>query len=184
MKKILAIAVFLFSFAISKAQLSYGLTAGINLASYKESALGISVTSSNRTSFILGGFIDYELQEGFSILSGLQLAGMGGSYSGEVFKLNYLQLPVLAKYNVTDNIYVNAGTQLGILVSAKVGEIDVKTDFIATDLHLVGGGGIDITDNIGAQIRYGFSLGNVAAEAASGVTSKNRFLSIGLNYKF
>lgn len=184
MKHILLSLAFVMSIGFLNAQLTYGVTGALNLSSYKESASGISITSANRTSFVLGGILNYEIQEGFSIVSGLQVGGMGGSYMGEVFKLNYLQIPLLAKYSLTDKIFLNAGPQLGVLLSAKVGGEDVKSEFTSTDVQLVGGGGFQITDNIGALLRYGFSLSNVAAGSGTGVSSKNRMISLGLAYTF
>ncbi|HEU4607899.1 MAG TPA: porin family protein [Chitinophagaceae bacterium] len=182
MKKVLLAATLLFSLGAVKAQVKYGVKAGLNLASMKESYGGVNVTTDSRANLIAGAFLNYALSENFSIQPELLYSGMGGSYSGEKLKLAYIALPILAQYHFAEKFYVEAGPQFGLLMSAKADGTDVKDSFKSLDIQLVPGVGYNITENIGVNARYGFSLGNIA-DGSDG-TAKNRAFSFMVAYTF
>jgi hypothetical protein len=78
----------------------------------------------------LGGFVNLSVSDKFKIQSELLYQGMGGSFDGETFKSEYVNIPVLAQYAVTENFRIEAGPQFGILVSSKSAGEDIKDNFI------------------------------------------------------
>ena len=188
MKKFIVLSLFISLFFNSKAQTSFGLKGGINLSSIKVSVAeaGMSVSTTNRTSFVIGGFLNQTLTESLSIQPELLLQGMGFKFAGETLNSNYISIPVVLKYGVSKSLYLEAGPQIAFLMSAKSMGEDVKDAFKSTDFQLVFGGGINFTDKIQANIRYGIGMSNISVTDNStfgnGITTKSTALSIGLSY--
>ena len=187
MKKVLFAILFISGVFITQAQMKFGAKGGLNLASVKASGGGTTITSSNRTSIALGAFGNFSLSEKFKIQPELLYAGFGGVESGAKFKLDYLAIPVLGQFYVAKKLYLQAGPQLGILLSAKQEGVDAKEYIRSTDLQLLFGGGFYVTKKFSVDLRYGLSMGNIysaKAVSVSDVTGKNRAINITLGYSF
>jgi len=67
MKKIIVLSLFVSLFITSKAQTTFGFKGGVNLASVKVVVpeAGMSVSTSNNTSFFLGGYMNHLLSENY-----------------------------------------------------------------------------------------------------------------------
>lgn len=76
--------------------------------------------------------------------------------------MNYLNIPVLAKYYITDAFSVEAGPQIGFLLSAKSRGEDIKDLFKSTDYGLNLGIGYDFTENFALGVRYTIGLSDIA----------------------
>lgn len=138
MKKLLlvaAVAAFTFSTAQSQ-ELRFGLKAGVNFANMSiDPDEGEKMDS--RTSLHIGGFVEIPITEKFSVQPELLYSSQGSQQKtteeifGEEFnlevklKLDYINIPVMAKYYVIDGLAIEAGPQFGILVSAK-GDVEVS----------------------------------------------------------
>jgi Outer membrane protein beta-barrel domain len=188
MKKIIVLSLFVSLFITSKAQTTFGFKGGVNLASVKVVVpeAGMSVSTSNNTSFFLGGYMNHLLSENLSIQPELLYQGMGFKFSGETLNSNYISIPVVLKYAITSFINIEAGPQIGFLMSAKAMGEDVKDAFKSTDFQLVFGGGINFTNKIQANVRYGIGMSNISENYHStfgnGTSTKSSALSIGLSY--
>jgi hypothetical protein len=188
MKKFIVLSLFVALFFNAKAQTSFGLKGGFNLASVKIAVAeaGISVSTTNKTSFVIGGYLNHPLTESLSIQPELLLQGMGFKFEGETLNSNYISLPVVFKYAITKAVNVEAGPQIAFLMSAKSMGEDVKDAFKSTDFQLVFGGGINFTNKIQANVRYGIGMSNISASDNStfgnGIKTKSSALSIGLSY--
>ena len=188
MKKFIVLSLFVALFLNTKAQTSFGLKGGFNLASVKIAVAeaGISVSTKSKTSFVIGGYLNHPLTESLSIQPELLLQGMGFKFEGETLNSNYISLPVVFKYAITKAVNVEAGPQIAFLMSAKVMGEDVKDAFKSTDFQLVFGGGINFTKKIQANVRYGIGMSNISASDNStfgnGTSTKSSALSIGLSY--
>ena len=122
MKKLLLTAVFaVLTIASINAQ-EFGAKAGVNFAS-----LNGDEDFDGRTSFFVGGVVEFEISESFSLQPELLYSSQGAksSFSEEGFdiestiKLDYLNIPIMAKYYVTEGFSIEAGPQIGFLLSAK-----------------------------------------------------------------
>jgi Outer membrane protein beta-barrel domain len=149
----------IFSATKSYAQFSYGVKAGAIQSAFKQKA---GAETDSKTGFVAGAFaaytiipnLDVQVEGLYSQLGAKQdVDGSTGKY-----KFNYINVPVLAKYNVWNGIYAIAGGQFGYLVSAKTElkgqKEDIKDNAKKTDLGLVFGGGYETRNGIGAEIRY------------------------------
>jgi len=70
---------------------------------------------------------------------GTTIEGYDGDSNNNV-KLNYLNIPVLAKYYITDAFSVEAGPQIGLLLSAKSRGEDIGDLYKSSDFGLNLGG--------------------------------------------
>lgn len=112
------------------------------------------------------------------------------------FKLNYIEVPLLVRVNITKNFNVHAGGYASYLVSSKVtGDGDfsfdqkINTDDLNKfDAGLAAGVGVDF-DPISIGLRYNYGLTTVGKErTVAGTTytfpdSKNSNLTLYLSYK-
>lgn len=115
------------------------------------------------------------------------------------FKLNYIEMPVLLKLNLTNNINIHAGPYFAYLVDAQVtnetknGTFDFEDnydndDFNKFDYGLSAGVGLDF-QSLGVGVRYNYGLQTVGKERQFGGTrytlpdGKNSSLNIYLALK-
>ena len=123
--------------------------------------------------------------------------GYSENYS-DTYKLSYLSIPLMLKYYFTPNFNVEIGPQIAFLLSAKndytyennegqseSGSQDMKEYTNSMDFSLNFGLGYNITENIGAGLRYNLGLSNVSDnEEGDDYTMKNSVFSVSVGYKF
>ncbi|WP_441764657.1 porin family protein [Flavobacterium sp. W22_SRS_FK3] len=112
------------------------------------------------------------------------------------FKLNYIEVPLLVRFNLTENFNIHVGGYASYLVNAKTkGEGDVEfdeefdaDDFERFDAGLSAGVGVDFNP-ISVGLRYNYGLTTIGKERTvlgSSYTfpdAKNSNLSLYLSYK-
>jgi hypothetical protein len=154
----------------------------------------------------LGVFAKFPITKGFSIQPEVLYSSKGAKLtydnlfgSGEYrFNLNYVEVPVLAVFNLSKNINIQAGGYAAYLTSANIKRLedgsseaddvaDLNADnFKRFDYGLVGGVGFDIQNfTIGARYNYGLSEigdGGIAGEATK--NSKNSALTFYIGIGF
>ncbi|MCU4176501.1 porin family protein [Carboxylicivirga sp. N1Y90] len=195
MKKLLVIVAVLAISASSFAQVKFGVKAGTNIASITgDDGEGLD----SRTSFVFGGFAKFELSEKFAfqpeLLYSMQGAAGSESYEGVnvdvTMKTDYLNIPLMAKYYVTEGFSLQAGPQVGFLLSAKFKmeangqeeEEDIKDQMKGVDFGLNFGAGYELDFGLGFDVRYNLGLTNVADyDEADG---KNGVFQITASYAF
>jgi opacity protein-like surface antigen len=159
MKKIILTAIAICAFGFAQAQdMKYGVRGGIDMVS--ASASGYSEST---TGFYVGGFTEFEMSDKITLQPGLgyHTASKDGA------KFDYLSIPVMAKYGLSDNIHLVAGP--GLYYSMDSEDKD-KTRF-----NLGVGGVYDISENLFVEPRYDMGL--------TGDVKVNHFL-ISVGYKF
>ena len=143
--------------------LTFGAKAGLNFSNVKGPS-----DPDGKIGIHLGGFASMMVSEEIIVQPELLLSFQGTENSG----LTYINAPVVAKYYVTDEISVHGGLQIGLLIGGE----NNATDYLKTiDFGIPIGGEYQITDQIGAGIRYVLGLSDLNE---SGVESKNRILQI------
>ena len=135
MKKFLLMSCFVVCLFHANAQTTFGIKAGLNLASVKISALGMQISTTNKTGMVVGGFLNHSINETISIQPELLYQQMGAKVDGSTLNMNYISIPLLLKYSITDNFNIEAGPQFGLLMSAKADGDDAKDDFKSTDFQ-------------------------------------------------
>jgi long-subunit fatty acid transport protein len=184
MKKVLLTALAVFAFSFANAQdTKYGVKGGLNMSN--NSADG----SKSITSFHLGGFAQFKMNDKLAIQPELLYSAQGREFteSGMSFttNLNYINIPVMAKYNVADAFSIEAGPQIGFLMSAKSGGGDIKDACNSTDFGFNLGAGYDLNETMSLGLRYTMGLTNVEKDVAGQASnSKNSNIQLSFGYKF
>ena len=181
MKKIILTLAVVFAFGYANAQKAkFGVKGGLNIATLT----GDVEDASSLIGFQIGGFAEIKISEKFSIQPELMYSSQGASSDlGGDLKLDYINIPVMAKFYVAKSFSLEAGPQIGFLVSAKADGEDVKDFVSSTDFGFNFGAGYDFTEKLSAGLRYNLGLSNVD-DSDSGDSIKNAVISITLGYKF
>lgn len=188
MKKILLITVFLCATVSLFAQSSYGVKAGFNASN-----IGADYDGNMKIGIYVGVFSEFDISNQFSIQPEVVYSRQGASLAGESnhkIRLNYINIPVLAKYYVMDEWSFEAGPQLGVLLTAKscTSSDGVKTKekinnlFSTLDFGLALGTSYLFMDNIGASLRYNIGISNISS--VNGLTMRNGVLQLGAFVQF
>jgi hypothetical protein len=203
MRKILTVIILLLFVNVAKAQ-TFGAKGGINFSTHTGEASEFFET---RTSYVVGVFFRFPLLNEFILQPELLFSSQGakiaeleltdelgnpiGGY-GAVLKLNYLNVPLLAKYYFTESLSIHAGPQIGYLLAAKSeiksqdmddGETDIKDAYKNIDVAVVFGIGYELKTGIGFDVRYNVGLNNVR-DVEDGFEGNNGVLQITANYAF
>jgi hypothetical protein len=191
MKRIILAAMAVMAFGFANAQKTrFGVKGGLNLTTF---AGGNYWDAKSLVGFQVGGFAEIKVIERLAIqpevLFSTQGAKLEGNFGDFDDKLNYINVPVLAKFFITKQFTVEAGPQLGFLVSAKREGHDAKDIFKSVDTGFNFGAGYNFTDNVSVNLRYTVGLSNIADYEVDNTeqyldSPKNSVLALTLGYKF
>jgi hypothetical protein len=196
MKKVLLIvAVMLLSISTgSFAQVKFGVKAGLNIAN-----LGGDDADDldSRLVPLFGAFANFGLSEKLTfqpeLLYSMKGAKNSVSFMGvdieTTMKLNYIDVPLMFKYNVVSGLNFQAGPQLGVLLSAETeveggedsGTTDIKDNMKGMDFGLNVGAGYDF-GSLGVDLRYNIGLSNISD--VDDTDLKNKGFQIAFSYAF
>ncbi len=206
MKKITLSILGLLAFGYVSAQdggTRFGVKAGLNMAN-----LGGDIEDADMMmGFHVGGFAEIMLTDEFAVQPELLYSMQGAkseyseSFGGldfnveEKLKLSYINIPIMAKYYVTESFNIHAGPQVGFLLSAKAeyemsgagasesGDEDVKDDFKSIDFGLGLGLGFTFAENFEVGARYNAGLSNIV-EDSDDYKVNNSVIQVSFAYKF
>jgi hypothetical protein len=187
MKKVFLSFFLAASFLGASAQVQFGVKAGANIANLVgDDADG----AKSKFGFNAGAFVEIPAGEKFSVKPELvySLQGAKADDDGDDSKLNlsYLNIPVLAKYNITEGFFAETGPQFGFLMSAKAKEgdddADVKDFYKGFDFSWGLGLGYELPEGFGFNARYNLGLSKIDEEGEAKV--KNGVFQVGVFYKF
>ena len=176
--KILSI-VFIFTISYTFAQPRVGITGGMNLSVLTGT---VNMETGFKPGIILGGVVDIPVGKTVSLQPGLVYSsqgssityyrtGPGSAVTGETnINLNYLNVPVALHLYLGESFFLQAGPQLGFLLSAKEkGEIDnrdvnenIKEDFTGTEFSLLTGLGFRLPGDVILGGRYNLGLSDIS----------------------
>jgi hypothetical protein len=169
---------------------SFGAKAGVNFATITgDETSGVDA----RTSFHVGGVVEIPVSDVFSVQPELLYSSQGAKYKEEdidvELKLDYLNLPIMAKFYVGEGFSLEAGPQIGIMLSSKFevegisAEIDEATKDI--DFGLNFGLGYKMATGLTLGARYNLGLTNFwDSEGSESVDNKNGVIQISIGYFF
>jgi opacity protein-like surface antigen len=181
MKKIILSAVAVLAFGFTNAQeVKFGAKVALNVATLT----GDVEDASSLVGFQVGGFAEIKVSEKFAVQPELMYSTQGASSDGIDSNLSYLNIPVMAKYYVAKSFSLEAGPQIGFLLSAKEDGVDFKDFLSSTDFGFNFGAGYDFTEKLSAGLRYNLGLSNVIDAEDTDSTVKNGVFSVSLGYKF
>ncbi|SHM70113.1 porin family protein [Polaribacter sp. KT 15] len=193
MKKVLlAVAILVAGLTANAQEVNFGAKAGVNFANVSGEDVEDNIT---RTSFNVGAVVEFEITDKFSIQPELIYSAQGAKLEEEsdidlTLKLDYLNVPVIAKFYAAEGFSLEFGPQVGFLLSAKAkakiggdsGETDIKDEFETVDFGLNFGAGYKLDSGLNFSARYNLGLSNVAKESESSV--KNSVFQISVGYFF
>ena len=205
-KLVLCAAVAAFAFMNVNAQeVKYGAKAGVNFASIGGDDTG---NSDGLTSFHFGGVAEIVISEKFSVQPELIYSAQGSKSTIEdefdkdeiTLKLDYLNIPIMAKYYVTEGLSIEAGPQIGILMSAKAdfdytdkqdsqfnesGSTDVKDRTNGIDFGFGIGAGYKMDSGLNFALRYNLGLSNINDfEGSDNFKNQNNVFQLSVGYFF
>ncbi len=193
-KLILLTAVSIMSVSAAFSQVSFGVKGGLNLATMTN----FEGDTGMKPSFYVGGVMEYRISDLIAISPELLYSRQGIQMKEEGatarIRLNYINLPVLAKIYVVDNFSFDIGPQIGLNIGsdiwAKAGGQTATIDLPSSEFDtpapstLEVGLALGVTYNIDrffVQGRYNLGLTNIFGE---NLNSKNGVIQIGAGMKF
>lgn len=207
-KILLTLAVALFMVGGAKAQLGYGLKAGLNFPSYSYGNSGDLSDTKSTTNFYITGHLDAPITHNFYVQPGVSLQGKGA----KLFAANivgrdvevtqntmWLEVPVnfVAKFDAgMGRVFVGAGPYVSFGLSGKNkysgsnSNNDLETEFKfgkdetlkGTDFGVNFLAGYQLSSGVNIHAGYGLGLTNLAGQKNLSNDIKNRVWSVGLGF--
>ncbi len=162
----------------------FGAKAGLNVSSLGGDA---AYSYDAKAGFHLGGVVEIPFSDLITIQPEtlISLQGSGGYFEDDL-NFWYLTIPVVGKYNVWEDLYIEAGPQVSLLLSDNLdgnsygGSGTAFAESNGLDFGLVAGAGYRLDDNFYFQARINFGFIN----AIEDVSSKNRVFQVSACYFF
>ncbi len=177
MKKILF--VFLFFIACSINGNAQGVIIGIKGGGNFSKLDGANLNSSTIIRYHFGATVEVKLLPIFAIQTEALFSSQGAKVTNNKdFNLNYVSVPVFAKFYVIPNRFsLDIGSQLSFLVKD-----DVPNSFKTEPFELAGiaGVGLKMPSNIFLQARYVVGLNDMTPSTAI----KNKMIQVSVGYNF
>ncbi len=169
-------------------KVKFGIKGGLNV---------YDIHNSNGTNydpvvgFHIGGLAHIHLTKRFALQPETFFSANGANYKNGPtetrYNTGYIQVPVLLQYMILDGLRLQAGPQVGFLVSAKskTGDLktDVRNDLNAVDFGLATGASY-LVPNTGFGFDARFNLGLSDINKTGNVKSTNRGFQLGVFYLF
>jgi len=171
--------------SVNAQTLHYGVKAGYNGAN-----IGGDVKEGNTlNTFHAGLLLEVELNNKFSIQPEILYSAQGSKYnSGRKSNIDYINVPILAKYYFIDRFSVEAGPQIGFLTKSEDkwnGEtVDYKDETKSIDLSLPVGLSYRFPMDFFISARYIFGLSNFNDLENSSYKMNHKVFQIALGYRF
>lgn len=157
---------------VNAQEFNLGVKGGLNFATLiGENNSEMSWT----TDFNLGVMAEIKISDKFSFQPELMYSGQGydsNMASEGIIALNYLNVPLMAKYYVTKGLSLEAGPQMGFLLSTKGGIDTNKDQFKTTDFGVNFGLGYTLDNGLNFSVRY--NRGFTDINNIDGISDKNR----------
>lgn len=177
MKKVILFSVFTLALVMTTSAQSFkfGAKAGANFASLNGDD---SDALDGITNFHFGAVAEIGISEKFAFQPELLYSAQGASLSNIDINLNYITLPLLAKFKVTDGLSIEAGPHVGFLVKDEFFGEDTEADTFDYGLNL--GLGYTLDSGLFFQGRYSLGLAEIAEES----DLKNGVFQLSVGYFF
>lgn len=189
-KSILLIAIALLSIGSLSAQESvyFGVKGGVNFSTFSGDGFRDFENPDSRTSFNLGLLAEIPLSEKFSIQPEVLYSGQGYDISSRdnandvEYQLDYINVPVLAKYYIIEGLSIEAGPQIGFLVNSEIdndpsgdgGDISLNEDqFNKVDLSVGLGASYKFRGGFFVNARYNIGLSDVYDDSFVGFNNSD-----------
>ncbi len=162
------------------AQISFGVKAGATFSNFKG-----DMAEESKTGLVVGGLAAYNFTEKISAQLELLYTQAGARENGGSYDFSYINVPLVARYNVWNGLNVETGPQIGFLLSAKTknssgNKTDIKHLLNTTDFAWVIGAAYELPNGAGAGIRYTPGFSDISTNSDN---IKNTAFQITLSYR-
>lgn len=174
----------------------FGVKGGVNLSNITGDDVG---DLDSRTSFHLGLFLEIPISERFSFQPEVLYSGQGFNLNDQAeYKLDYIQVPLMAKVYIVKGLYAEAGPQFGFKVKEEVdyesgaigGTVEVDPDDSVIknfDTNLALGAGYKFDNGFSLSARYNLGLTSIVKDDAvliGDADVKNAVWQFGVGFSF
>lgn len=153
----------------------FGAKAGLVVSDLRGNGI---IDNSPHPGFQVGGIVEIPITGDFYLDPELLFSMQGTNNVGDNLHLYYLNVPIMGKYHITEEIAVEAGPQVGILVGGNYDDFFIDANTIDIGLGL--GGGYRMDENFYFQLR--FNTGFI--KVIENVNTYNIAVQIGASYFF
>lgn len=193
-KSILFMAALVLSttFAAAQEYVYFGIKGGVNFSTFSGDGFSDFHDENARTAYHLGLLAEIPVGERFSLqpevlysAQGFDMVRIEGEEDIE-HQLDYITIPVLAKLYLTDGLSLEAGPQVGFVVSEKISSGDNEIDLYDEDRT-----DIDMALGLGASYKFNnfflygrYNAGLTDIYDREGVDAKNSVIQAGIGLLF
>jgi hypothetical protein len=175
MKKILlsAVAVMAFGYAAQaqSEEIKFGVKAGANFTNFSGDG-----DTDGKTGFYVGGLVDLPIVGNFHVQPEIQYSSEGA----EDANLDYIRIPVMAKYYVMEGLSLQAGPEIAFKVGAEDDALDEGTK--SMDIGLGAGAAYELPIGLFFDVRYNLGLSDISDFGPFEV--KNTGFQVGAGWRF
>lgn len=165
---------------VANAQMIITPQVGVNMSTLTD----LSDDAKMKVGLVAGANLECPVADAFSVSAGLLYSMQGYKYDGHGSSYNvnmdYLNIPVLAQYQVIPGLKIKAGIQPGFLMSAKADGNDFKDDCKSFDLSVPLGASYEISDFV-IDARY--NLGCTKTNKDGDKSYKNSVIMLTVGYR-
>jgi hypothetical protein len=152
-------------------QVDAGIEVGVSMSRESPDLPGLTITRA--PGLLAGGWVEVQPWEAVGIQIEVVYAQKHMHLtSSSDLKLDYLEVPVLARLKVFKSIYILEGIAFGFPVNAKVShaagdDTDIKDSITSPDIGMVIAGGVPVAPRVSLEFRYegGFKKVSSVADA-------------------
>lgn len=176
MKKVILTLAAVFAFGFANAQdskIKFGVKGGVQFTNF-----GGDADTDSKTGFYIGGLADFTVSEKFHVQPELLYSSEGAS---DDFGIDYLRIPVMAKYYVAEGFNIQAGPEVAFKIGTEEDAFDDMT--VGTDFGLGFGAGYEMANGLMFDARYNLGLTNLN-DTDFDLEFNNTGFQIGLGYRF
>lgn len=170
--------------SVSAQNVDFGVKGGLNFATLAGDADGDGVTSVH-----IGGLAVIGLNDFFAIQPEIMYSGQGSDFDGQELQIDYINVPVLAKFLVGDGFSLEVGPQFGFKVNSEVKQdnisVDIDDGINTFDLSAAFGASYKLDLGLFFQARYNRGLTNVFEDSADNdLSTPNSVFQLSVGYMF
>ncbi|NJX15357.1 porin family protein [Tamlana crocina] len=189
MKKTLLVALLMalgFFETMHAQTVNLGAKAGMNVSSFYGNRSDNQIERNSLIGFHAGFIAEVKFSDAFALQPELLYSRAGAEEENVVaFQLDYISVPVMAKFYIADRFSLDVGPQFSFLVNDtakfRFEEIpDYDTDANTFDLALNAGLGIDFAQHWFSQLRYSYGITKVGENP----DINNGIFQLSVGYRF
>jgi opacity protein-like surface antigen len=173
------------SAAFAEGNISYGAKVGANLTNLV--GKGAKGLHDMKAGYQFGLFAEFQVAPSIAIAPEVVFSDQGFSYkktgSDRLYDyMNYINVPVMAKFYVAKDFSIDFGPQIGFMVYNKLDGTDIKDLCNKIDFGLGLGASYNLSENAFIQARYNYGLTHVYQDSKD--ANGNGEIQLSIGYRF